>query len=87
MVGPAFINGDLFTKGFWIYYTAPFFGGISASVFYDQMFLKHEEDIDDGLEEKEEKKRDKKGRGVYKRDIELSFTRREDKGESDEYNY
>lgn len=67
VIGPAFFGGNLFRRGFWIYYSAPFLGGAAASILYTLFFLPAEEEKNTGEE------------GVvdddYKRDVELRENR------------
>lgn len=81
MIGPAFLNGDLFKVGFWVYYTAPFAGGMVAGVLYDHLYLKNQDEMDEV--EKELNRELKNGREVIRRDIELSFTQKEEIGDDE----
>lgn len=80
------MNGDLFKKGFWIYYSAPFLGGAGAGIMYDHLFLKSKEEIGEVDEYKKDPNVvDRNGRRFYRTDIELSVTKKEDNGDEDSY--
>lgn len=83
VIGPAFMNGDLFKNGFWVYYSATLAGGIAGGVLYDFIILKSQDELtpDDYRKAKDEHKIVKGygGKKVEKREIELTvWEERED---------
>jgi glycerol uptake facilitator-like aquaporin len=49
VLGPAFMSGNLFAIGWWVYYLAPIAGGVSAGVFFEFLMQK---DVDEVREER-----------------------------------
>lgn len=76
VIGPAFLNGDLFDDGFWVYYTAPIAGGITAGLFYDFVMMKAEDELtpEDYILQQPDHKIEKgyAGKTVEKRQVELT---------------